>query len=103
MNKVLKDIICRYKLLQGYKVSYIPGWDCHGLPIEMQFSNSKIKDPIEIRKKCAVYAKSQIENQMKDFKRWGILGDWNNIYTTMKPEYEASQLEIFLEMYKKGN
>eukprot|EP01080_Neovahlkampfia_damariscottae_P002005 gene2005-1512_t len=102
LNKVLKDIICRYKILQGYKVNFIPGWDCHGLPIEMQFSNSKINDPLEIRKKCAEFATSQIENQMKDFKRWGVLGDWDNIYTTMKPEYEASQLKIFLEMYKKG-
>jgi isoleucyl-tRNA synthetase len=68
----------------------------------MQFSNPKNQDPVEIRKKCSEYAKSQIENQKSDFKRFGIMGDWDNAYTTMKPEYEAAQLEIFLKMFQKG-
>ena len=107
LNKVLKDIILKYKRLQGFEAQYIPGWDTHGLPIELKVSDQlgeKMKDmsAIEIRKECTKYASKWVEKQKKDFIRLGILGDWDNPYLTFKPEYEAKQLEVFKELYENG-
>lgn len=88
MNKSLKDIVHRYKIMRGFKVSYIPGWDCHGLPIELKaLQNSKkeisLNNPIEIRNKAKELATKEIEEQSKDFQRWGIMANWNDYYKTM--------------------
>ena len=87
LNKVLKDMCVRYKLLRGYKVNYIPGWDCHGLPIELK-AMENVKDrsklpPQEVRTKAKAYALQQIEIQKKEFVRWGVIGDWEEPYLTM--------------------
>ncbi len=108
LNKILKDFVNRYKLLRGHKVHYIPGWDCHGLPIEMKAihqgddSSSKMS-PTEIRRLAREFAEETIQRQRKDFERWGIMGDWDNYYTTMHPLFEARQLEVFLSMYRNGH
>ncbi len=108
LNKILKDIINKYKLLQGYKVRYVPGWDCHGLPIELKvLQNIEEKDrtnltPIKLRKKAAKFAQKTVETQREGFKRYGVWGDWENPYLTLKPEYEAAQIGVFGEMALKG-
>lgn len=107
LNKVLKDIILKYKRLQGFEAQYIPGWDTHGLPIELKVSEllgdkMKTMSPLDIRKECTKYAKKWVEKQKADFIRLGILGDWDNPYLTLNPEYEAKQLEVFKELYENG-
>ncbi|MBC2851427.1 isoleucine--tRNA ligase [Cetobacterium sp. 8H] len=107
LNKILKDIILKYKRLSGYKVPYVPGWDTHGLPIELKVSEElgeKMKDmsALEIREKCATYARKWVEIQKEGFQRLGILGEWDNPYLTLNPEYEAKQLEVFGELYENG-
>ncbi|XP_020172505.3 isoleucine--tRNA ligase, chloroplastic/mitochondrial isoform X1 [Aegilops tauschii subsp. strangulata] len=108
LNKVLKDIINRYKLLQNHKVSFIPGWDCHGLPIELKVLKSMDKatsdalTPIKLRQKAAKFAKATVNAQMNSFKRIGIWADWDNPYLTLSPEYEAAQLEVFGQMVMRG-
>ncbi|XP_051192235.1 isoleucine--tRNA ligase, chloroplastic/mitochondrial [Lolium perenne] len=108
LNKVLKDIINRYKLLQNHKVSFIPGWDCHGLPIELKVLKSMDKEtlsaltPIKLRQKAAKFAKATVNAQMNSFKRIGIWADWDNPYLTLSPEYEAAQLEVFGQMVMRG-
>ncbi|EDV24362.1 uncharacterized protein TRIADDRAFT_26821 [Trichoplax adhaerens] len=107
LNKVLKDIINRHKVLQGYKVHYKPGWDCHGLPIELKalkgdnYDNNKMP-AIQIRETAKAFAEATIEEQMKSFKRWGVMANWNDVYKTTDKDYEANQLQVFYEMYKKG-
>ncbi|XP_077977648.1 isoleucine--tRNA ligase, mitochondrial-like [Glandiceps talaboti] len=107
VNKILKDILNRYKLLQGFKVHYIPGWDCHGLPIEIKALSLKPEDfnklsPQEIRHTARKFAEKTIKTQMKAFKRWGVMADWNNCYYTFDKEFEVSQLQVFYDMYDKG-
>lgn len=107
LNKILKDIILKYKRLSGYNAPYVPGWDTHGLPIELKVSEklgSKMKEmsPLEIRKECTAYAKKWVATQRDQFKRLGILADWDNPYLTLNPEYEAKQLEVFGELYENG-
>lgn len=107
LNKILKDIILKYKRLRGYNAPYIPGWDTHGLPIELKVTEklgSKAKEmtPAEIRELCAEYAKKWVGIQREGFVRLGVLGDWENLYLTLKPEYEAKQLEVFGELYENG-
>lgn len=107
LNKILKDIILKYKRLRGYNAPYIPGWDTHGLPIELKVTEklgSKAKEmtPAEIRELCAEYAKKWVGIQREGFIRLGVLGDWENPYLTLKPEYEAKQLEVFGELYENG-
>ncbi|KXG43754.1 isoleucine--tRNA ligase [Tepidibacillus decaturensis] len=107
LNKILKDIIVRFKTMQGYNAPYVPGWDTHGLPIEHAIiKNEKINrheiGPIEFRNRCRDYALSYVEKQKGQFKRLGIRGDFENPYITLKPEYEARQLKVFGEMAKKG-
>lgn len=107
LNKILKDIILKYKRLRGYNAPYVPGWDTHGLPIELKVTEQlgeKAKDmsPLEIRKLCTEYALKWVDIQREGFKRLGVLGDWENPYLTLKPEYEAKQLEVFGELYENG-
>ncbi|CAG8576245.1 6913_t:CDS:10, partial [Acaulospora morrowiae] len=108
LNKILKDIINRYKVLQGHKVSYVPGWDCHGLPIELKAlselrSAEKLKmTPMQIRTTARKCALETIELQKLDFMSWGIMGDWENPYRTLDKEYEIRQLKVFHEMMKKA-
>ncbi|KAK2645945.1 hypothetical protein Ddye_021140 [Dipteronia dyeriana] len=108
LNKILKDIINRYKLLQNYKVHYVPGWDCHGLPIELKVLQSldqnakKDLTPSKLRAKAAKFAKATVKDQMASFKRYGVWADWDNPYLTLDPEYEAAQIEVFGEMALQG-
>ncbi|MCX8093323.1 MAG: isoleucine--tRNA ligase [Candidatus Goldbacteria bacterium] len=107
LNKVLKDIIVRFKSFEGYQTPYIPGWDCHGMPIEHKVieelgSKSKSMSKLEIRKHCHDYAMKYVDLQRNQFKRLGIIGDWNNPYLTLDPEYEVKMVEIFWEMFKRG-
>lgn len=108
LNKVLKDIINKYKLLQGHKVRYVPGWDCHGLPIELKVLQSlKQKErealtPITLRHKARDFALKAQQEQAEGFKRYGVWGDWENPYLTLLPEYEAAQIEVFGKMALNG-
>lgn len=104
LNKVLKDIINRYKLMKGYRIQYRPGWDCHGLPIEIKACQSMPSDStaVDIRKSAKDFAKKAIKSQKKSFINWGLLGDWDNPYLTMSREYESNQIDVFYDMYKQG-
>ncbi|MEH1910074.1 isoleucine--tRNA ligase [Nostoc sp.] len=108
LNKILKDIINRYQLLQGRKVRYVPGWDCHGLPIELKvLQNMKSAErqnltPLQLRQKAKEFALVTVDDQRQNFKRYGIWGDWDNPYLTLKPEYEAAQIGVFGQMFLKG-
>ncbi|KAL3812884.1 hypothetical protein ACJIZ3_014152 [Penstemon smallii] len=108
LNKILKDIINRYKLLQNFQVHYVPGWDCHGLPIELKVLQSLDQDarkeltPIKLRAKAAKFAKTTVKNQMAAFKRFGVWADWDHPYLTLDPEYEAAQIEVFGQMALQG-
>jgi isoleucyl-tRNA synthetase len=109
LNKILKDIINRYQLLRGRKVRYVPGWDCHGLPIELKVLQSmneaerKALTPIELRKKAAAFATQTVSTQRSSFKRYGVWGDWEAPYLTLQPEYEAAQIGVFGDMFLKGH
>ena len=107
LNKVLKDIILKYKRLRGYNAPYIPGWDTHGLPIEWKIMEEKGEKarsmtPLQIRQECRKYALKWVEKQKEEFIRLGILGNWDAPYITLKPEYEAEQLKVFKEIYENG-
>ena len=106
LNKVLKDMIVRHKSMTGYHAPYVPGWDTHGLPIEQALVNTGVKRKehsiAEFRKLCEEYAYKQINNQRTQFKRIGVRGDWDNPYITLKPEFEARQIQVFGEMARKG-
>ncbi len=108
LNKVLKDIINKYKTLRGFRVHFVPGWDCHGLPIELKVLQNlksderKNLDTLNLRKKATDYAHIQINNQKEGFKRWGIWGNWDNPYLTLKKSYEAAQIGVFGKMFLNG-
>ena len=108
MNKVLKDIINKYQLLKGRKVRYVPGWDCHGLPIELKVLQAmkpeerKGLTPLGIRQKAQEFALKTVDEQRESFKRYGVWGDWEHPYLTLKPEYEAAQIGVFGQMVLKG-
>ncbi len=107
LNKILKDIVNKSKLLQGYQTPFIPGWDCHGLPIERAvFKRIKKKkdevDPLSIRKQCRSYAEKWIKAQKEEFIRLGILADWENPYITMSPSYQATIVRELGKFYEKG-
>lgn len=106
LNKVIKDMINRQKSMSGFHVPYIPGWDTHGLPIEQALTNKGVKrkemSVAEFRELCEKYAYEQIENQKSQFRRLGVRGDWANPYITLKPEFEARQIEVFGKMAEKG-
>lgn len=106
LNKVLKDMITRHRSMTGYHVNYIPGWDTHGLPIEQALTNKGVKrkemSVAAFRQLCEEYAYEQIDNQRNQFRRLGIRGNWENPYITLKPEFEARQIEVFGKMAEKG-
>jgi isoleucyl-tRNA synthetase len=108
LNKILKDIIIKYQTLRGKSAPYIPGWDCHGLPIEFKVSQEMRKDgdsnadAATIRKACEAYARKYIDLQREQFKRLGVLGDWENPYLTLNKEYEADELRLFADIVEKG-
>lgn len=107
MNKSLKDIILRYKTMRGFRTPYVPGWDCHGLPIEHKVAKARQAsgeslNPIDIRKACAEFSASYIEKQRGQFKRLGILADWASEYKTMNPAYEGDILRTFAKFVEQG-
>ncbi|KPI46093.1 Isoleucine--tRNA ligase [Cyphellophora attinorum] len=108
LNKILKDIICRTKLSQGNKIDYVPGWDCHGLPIELKalekhgWQRGEGKDPVAIRKAARNFALKAVEKQMKGFKAWGVMADWEGHWKTMDKSFELRQLQVFRDMVEKG-
>ena len=109
LNKVLKDIINKHRTMQGRQVRYVPGWDCHGLPIELKVLQAMDQDqrkaltPLKLRKKAAAYARKQVAGQMAGFRRWGIWADWEQPYLTLQKEYEAAQIDVFGSMALKGH
>ena len=104
VNKILKDIIIKSKTLSGFDAPYVPGWDCHGLPIELQVekTHGKAIPPAQFRELCREYAQVQIERQKKDFIRLGVLGDWDHPYLTMAFETEANILRAIGEIQQNG-
>lgn len=107
LNKILKDIVIKYKNMSGFKAPYVPGWDTHGLPIELKamkkigVENGAIP-PAELRKHCKEFALSYVDKMKDQFKRLGVWGDFDDPYLTLKPEFEANQIEVFGEMATKG-
>ena len=104
VNKILKDIVVKSKTLAGFDAPYVPGWDCHGMPIEIQIEKTHGKNiPVEETQRLArAYATQQIERQKKDFIRLGVLGDWDNPYTTMAFENEADEIRVLAKLMEKG-
>lgn len=108
LNKILKDVINKYQLLQGRKVRYVAGWDCHGLPIELKVLQTlkpeerKQLTPLTLRQKAKEFALATVDQQRQSFKRYGVWGDWDHPYLTLTPEYEAAQIGVFGEMVLKG-
>ena len=107
LNKILKDILIKYKSQSGFYAPYVPGYDAHGLPIE----NAVVKNlkggresvtPVELRRLCREFAKKNLIGQENNFKRLGVWGDWEHPYITIAPEFEAEQIRVFGEMYEKG-
>lgn len=108
LNKILKDFIVRYKNMAGFKAPYVPGWDTHGLPTELKarqkagVGNSAEISIVELRKMCEEFVTGYIDDQRSQFKRLGVIGEWDNPYITLKPEFEAEQIRVFAEMAEKG-
>ena len=108
LNKVLKDIIVRYKNMSGFKSPFIPGWDTHGLPTELKarakagVGNSSTISDVELRKLCREFTLGYLNDQRNQFKRLGVMAEWDNPYITLKPEFEAKQIEVFADMACKG-
>ncbi|GMB10763.1 MAG: isoleucine--tRNA ligase [Candidatus Improbicoccus devescovinae] len=108
LNKILKDIIVKFKNMTGFYAPYVPGWDTHGLPIELKSKNKLGTDEfnkllaIELRKTCKETAMYYVNIQREQFKRIGIFGDWDNPYITLLPEFESKQIEVFAKMVEKG-
>ncbi|XP_040207354.1 isoleucine--tRNA ligase, mitochondrial [Rana temporaria] len=108
LNKILKDITNRFHMMRGYKVSYVPGWDCHGLPIELKAladlgDKADNLTPMEIRSRAKAFAEKAIEKQKSSFIRWGVMADWEKCYCTFDKNYEAKQLDVFSKMHEKGH
>ena len=108
VNKILKDIIVKSKYLAGFDAPYIPGWDCHGLPIEIAIEKKYGKvgvklDAVEFRRKCREYANEQIDIQRKDFKRLGVIGDWDNPYKTLDFRFEANEIRALAKVVANGH
>jgi isoleucyl-tRNA synthetase len=108
LNKILKDFINRKNALNGRQVHFVPGWDCHGLPIELkvlQMMEQKERQgltPVTLREKATDYAKETVAAQSVSFQRYGIFGDFEHPYMTLQPEFESAQIRVFGEMFKKG-
>jgi len=108
LNKIIKDIVCRSKIAEGKRVDYVPGWDCHGLPIELKaldhygWKRGQGVDPVAIRKAAKTFARKAVEKQMAGFRSWAVLGDWNNHWKTMDKDFELRQLSVFQAMAQHG-
>ena len=107
-NKILKDFIVKSRSMDGCDSPYIPGWDCHGLPIELQVEKKHGRvgqklDARAFRAACRSYAMEQVELQRRDFKRLGVMGDWERPYLTMAPKYEAEQIRALGKVIEKGH
>ena len=109
LNKILKDIIVKYRAMTGHLAPYVPGWDCHGLPIELQVEKNvgrakKLEmSKAEVRRLCREYAEKYISIQREEFKRLGILGDWQEPYLTMMPSYEAQEIRELGKFVASGS
>jgi len=108
VNKILKDMVVKSRLLAGFKSPYVPGWDCHGLPIELmvekKIGKAGVKvDAASFRKACREYAAKQVDKQREDFKRLGILGDWDNPYLTMDYAFEADIIRSLGKIIDNGH
>jgi len=107
LNKILKDIVVRSRSMDGYRAPYVPGWDTHGLPIEVRmeqelgFDRHKLS-AVEFRRRCREYALKYVDIQREEFRRLGVWGDWEDPYLTLRPEYEAAQIRVFGEMVRRG-
>ncbi|HRQ90094.1 MAG TPA: isoleucine--tRNA ligase, partial [Bacteroidia bacterium] len=103
LNKVLKDLVLKSKSMAGHECPYVPGWDCHGLPIEFKVvKESRGLEPAEIRRRSEAFARQYIDIQRNSFRRLGVLGDWENPYLTLSPEYEADIIRVFATLIEKG-
>ena len=108
LNKIIKDIICRSKLAEGKRVDYVPGWDCHGLPIELKalekhgWERGQDVDPVSIRAAAKKFAYKAVERQMAGFRSWAVMGDWENHWKTMQKDFELRQLAVFQAMAEYG-
>ncbi len=108
LNKILKDIILKSRTLAGFQVPYIPGWDCHGLPIEAKVTQELRTqglgdaDAATIRSACDAYARRYVDLQRTQFQRLGVLGDWDHPYLTLAPQYEANEVRLFADLVAKG-
>ncbi len=102
LNKILKDFVVKSQTMLGKRAPYVPGWDCHGLPIEYKVvSESRELSPPEVRKKCEAFARKYVDLQREQFKRLGVFGDWEHPYLTMDPKYEAEILRAFAVFVEK--
>ncbi|CAI5747275.1 unnamed protein product [Peronospora destructor] len=111
LNKILKDIINRYQMMRGKRICYVPGWDCHGLPIEhkaltlLQLNANELS-PLQVRAVSRQLARKAVKDQQEDFKRWGVLADWSgaedSVYLTMSPKYEVKQYDVLKTMVRDG-
>lgn len=107
LNKIIKDMVLKSKLMAGYRVPFVPGWDCHGMPIEHQVTKelgpkARSLSQLEIRRRCRAYAERFVDIQREEFKRLGVLGDWQQPYLTMSPQYEAQIVRVFRELVEGG-
>ena len=108
LNKILKDVVCRFQLAQGRRVDYVPGWDCHGLPIELKALQSggkgawKGNDHAGVRTAARRVAAAAVKQQEAAFRQWGVMADWDAAWTTMDPAFEMRQLAVFRDMAKHG-
>src|ERR1041384_4773959 len=103
LNKILKDLVVKSKTMAGFRAPYIPGWDCHGLPIEYKVVKETRKlSPLEVRQRSEAFARKFIDIQRAQFKRLGVFGDWEHPYLTMNPAYEAEILRAFAVFVERG-
>ncbi len=107
LNKILKDMVVKSKTMAGFRAPYVPGWDCHGLPIETQVEKELggkkgSVPPGEFRRMCREFASRYVDQHRRDFKRLGVLGQWEDPYLTMSPQYEATIADAFVTFLEKG-
>src|SRR5512140_90951 len=108
LNKILKDVIVKHKTMRGYRAPYVPGWDCHGQPIEHMVEKTLGADKMattsqaELRKLCREWAMRFVKRQGDEFKRLGVRGDFENPYLTLNPSYEAGDVRVFADLYRRG-
>ncbi|MEB3322943.1 MAG: class I tRNA ligase family protein, partial [Synechococcaceae cyanobacterium] len=109
LNKILKDIVNKHALMLGRRARFVPGWDCHGLPIELKVlqamdpAERRALDPLDLRRRAHAYALEQVERQREGFRRWGIWADWDRPYLTLQKDYEAAQIDVFGSMVLAGH